>query len=133
MAIVPSRDWNPFLAMGKGLASLQSRAASQNAAMQQAAEMHKAQYAAHMYGMEMEAHKAGLAQQAAQAQQGRNMEFFGSVLRHAKHETPIHLAIGDVTAQFTKKPKSPSRKPTKTPRPLPVRDPQTGRAMKAPE
>jgi hypothetical protein len=64
------------------------------------------------------------------------MEFFSSVLRHAKHETPIHLSIGDVSTQFTKKPKPTPRTkaaPTKTPRPLPVRDPKTGRMMRAPE
>jgi hypothetical protein len=104
-----------------------------NEAQARAMEMHKAQYASHQYGMELESHKAGLAEEAAQAQHGRNMEFFSSVLRHAKHETPIHLSIGDVNAQFTKKPKAtpkPKTEPvaeTKKPKKVAFNDPETGR------
>jgi hypothetical protein len=132
MTQIGDRNWNPVL----GLVRMLPGTVSPNEAQSRAMEMHKAQYASHQYGMELESHKAGLAEEAAQAQHGRNMEFFSSVLRHAKHETPIHLSIGDVSTQFTKKPKPTPRTkaaPTKTPRPLPVRDPKTGRAMKAPE
>jgi hypothetical protein len=133
MTQIGDRNWNPLVALARALPGTEQP----NEAQSRALEMHKAQYAAHQYGMELESHKAGLAEEAAQAQHGRNMEFFGSVLRHAKHETPIHLSIGDVTAQFTKKPKATrapkTDEPSKTPKPLPVRDPKTGRAMKAPQ
>jgi hypothetical protein len=130
-------DWNPFSALARAAGKLGSKPQSDVEA--HAMAMHQAQYSAHQYGMQAAEHKAGLEEQAQQAQHGRNMEFFGSVLRHAKHETPIHLSIGDVSAQFTKKPKTmraPKAAPTqetKAARPLPVRDPKTGRAMKAPE
>lgn len=131
-----SGDFNPFLSVAKAFGKMGGK--PQSDVQAQAMAMHQAHYASHQYGMEMESHKSALQEQASQAQHGRNMEFFGSVLRHAKHETPIHLSIGDVTAQFTKKPKATrapkaETTPTKTPRPLPVRDPKTGRAMKAPE
>jgi len=133
MTQIGDRNWNPIVALARRLPGT----AQPNEAQARAMELHRAQYAAHQYGMELESHKAGIAEEAAAAQHGRNMEFFGSVLRHAKHETPIHLSIGDVTAQFTKKPKA-TRAPqtdasNKTPKPLPVRDPKTGRAMKAPQ
>lgn len=139
MSMQPSfsgSDVNPFKWVANKLGQYPKEASSE---YQHAVAMHQAQYAAHQYGMEAASHKAGLEEQAQQAQHGRNMEFFGSVLRHAKHETPIHLSIGDVSTQFTKKPKTmraPKTAPvqeTKTARPLPVRDPKTGRAMKAPE
>lgn len=135
MTQIGDRNWNPIL----GIARMLPGTVTPNEAQARAMEMHKAQYASHQYGMELESHKAGLAEEAAQAQHGRNMEFFSSVLRHAKHETPIHLSIGDVSTQFTKKPKAVRASKTetapvgKTPKPLPVRDPKTGRAMKAPE
>lgn len=131
MTQIGDRNWNPFLALARRIPT-----ATPNEAEMKARQFHQAQFMSHQYGMELETHKASLAEESAQAQHGRNMEFFGSVLRHAKHETPIHLSIGDVSAQFTKKPKTvkaSNAAPTKTPRPLPVRDPKTGRAMKAPE
>lgn len=139
MSMQPSfsgSDVNPFKWIANKLGQYPKQSTPE---YHQAMAMHQAHYAAHQYGMEAASHKAGLEEQAAQAQHGRNMEFFGSVLRHAKHETPIHLSIGDVSAQFTKKPKqmrAPQSAPTqeaKSPRPLPVRDPKTGRAMRAPE
>lgn len=138
MSMQPSfsgSDVNPFAWVANKLGKMGGDASEYHKAQ----AMHQAHYAAHQYGMEMETHKAGLQEQAQQAQQGRNMEFFGSVLRHAKHETPIHLSIGDVSAQFTRKPKQtraatpqPAAQEAKPPR-LPVRNPKTGRAMKAPE
>ena len=129
MTQIGDRNWNPIV----GLARMLPGTVQPNEAQARAMEMHKAQYAAHQYGMELESHKAGLAEEAAQAQHGRNMEFFGSVLRHAKHETPIHLSIGDVTAQFTKKPKAtPKSTATPTventkPSKIAYNDPATGR------
>lgn len=126
-----SGDWNPFSALARAAGKIGAKPDSDVEA--RAMEMHKAQYASHQYGMEAASHKAGLEEQAAQAQHGRNMEFFGSVLRHAKHETPIHLSIGDVSAQFTKRAKqtkAPQQPAPKTPKVV-QRDPKTGRAMKA--
>lgn len=127
-----SGDWNPFSSLARAAGKIGKKPDSDVEA--RAMEMHKAQYASHQYGMESATHKAGLEEQAQQAQHGRNMEFFGSVLRHAKHETPVHLSIGDVSVQFTKRPKQ-----TKVAQPAPQqtapkvvqRDPKTGRAMKA--
>jgi len=139
MSMQPSfsgSDVNPFKWIANKLGQYPKDSTPQ---YQHATALHQAQYAAHQYGMEAESHKAALSEQSAAAQHGRNMEFFGSVLRHAKHETPIHLSVGDISAQFTKKPKTtraPQAAPTQQPkqsRPLPVRDPKTGRAMKAPE
>jgi hypothetical protein len=131
-----SGDVNPFKWIANKLGQYPKESTPE---YHHAMALHQAQYAAHQYGIEAESHKAALAEQSAVAAHGRNMEFFGSVLRHAKHETPIHLSIGDTSAQFTKKPKTVrASKPapteeSKTARPLPVRDPKTGRAMKAPE
>lgn len=137
MSMQPSfsgSDVNPFKWIANKLGQYPKETTAE---YQKAAMMHQAHYAAHQYGMEAETHKAGLEEQAQQAQHGRNMEFFGSVLRHAKHETPIHLSIGDVSAQFTKKPKqikpsqaAPAQSTSKPPKVV-QRDPKTGRAMKA--
>ena len=133
MSMQPSfsgSDVNPFKWVANKLGQYPKEASSE---YQHAMALHQAQYAAHQYGMEAATHKAGLEEQAAQAQHGRNMEFFGSVLRHAKHETPIHLSIGDVSAQFTKRAKqtkAPQQPAPKTPKVV-QRDPKTGRAMKA--
>lgn len=130
-----SGDVNPFKWIANKLGQYPKQSTPE---YQQAMTMHQAHYAAHQYGMEMESHKAAIQEQAEQAQHGRKMEFVSSALRHAKHETPIHISVGDMSAQFTKRPKqmrAPQAAPTqnKSPRPLPVRDPKTGRAMKAPE
>lgn len=129
MTQIGDRNWNPFLALARAIPT-----ASGNEAELKARQFHQAQFMQHQYGMELETHKAGLAEEAAQAQHGRNMEFFGSVLRHAKHETPIHLSIGDVSTQFTKKPKqqrttkvaasAPAKSTTKK---VAFNDPETGR------
>lgn len=127
-----SSDWNPFSALARKIGKI---GGPQSETEARAMEMHKAQYAAHQYGMEAEAQKAGLQEQAEQAHHGRRAEFVTSILKHAKHETPIHINFGDVSVQFTKKAKK-----TKTPQPQPPkppkitpRDPKTGQAMKAPE
>lgn len=130
-----SGDTNPFKWIANKLGQYPKQSTPE---YQHAMALHQAQYASHQYGMEMESHKAGLQEQAEQAQHGRRMEFVSSALKHAKHETPLHISVGDMSAQFTKKSKqtrAPKAAPaqTKTPRPLPVRDPKTGRAMKAPE
>ena len=136
MSMQPSfsgSDVNPFKWIANKLGEYPKNKPSE---YDKAMMMHQAQYAAHQYGMEAESHKAGLEEQAAQAEHGRKMEFFKSTLRHAQHETPIHLGLGDTTLQFTKKSKpvrAPKTAPTKSAKPLPVRDPKTGRAMKAPE
>jgi hypothetical protein len=139
MSMQPSfsgSDVNPFKWIANKLGQYPKESTPE---YHKAMAMHQAQYAAHQYGIEAASHQAGLEEQAKQAQHGRNMEFFNSVLRHAKHETPIHLNMGDTSTQFTKKSKQ-SRTPriapaqaSNNPRPLPVRDPKTGRAMKAPE
>lgn len=131
-----SGDVNPFKWIANKLGQYPKESTPE---YQKAAMMHQAHYAAHQYGMEMESHKAALQEQSEAAQHGRRMEFVSSALRHAKHETPIHISVGEMSAQFTKKPKqsralqAPAQQPVKTARPLPVRDPKTGRAMKAPE
>jgi hypothetical protein len=126
-------DVNPFKWVANKLGQYPKKASPE---YEKAMMMHQAQYASHQYGMEMESHKASLQEQASAAEHGRKMEFVNSVFRHAKHETPIHVNVGDVAAQFTKKPKqtrAPQATPTKSAKPLPVRDPKTGRAMRAPQ
>jgi hypothetical protein len=130
-----SGDVNPFKWIANKLGQYPKQSTPE---YHHAMALHQAQYAAHQYGMELESHKAGLEEAAKQAEHGRRQEFVSSVLRHAKHETPIHISMGDYATQFTRKPKptkapQAAPTPTKNPRPLPVRDPKTGRAMKAPE
>lgn len=130
-----SGDVNPFDWVAKKLAKYPKKQ-GEPSQYDHAVALHQAHYAAHQYGMEMESHKAALQEQAEAAQHGRRMEFVSSALRHSKHETPIHISVGDMSAQFTKKPKqtrTSNLPPKKTPRPLPVRDPKTGRAMRASE
>lgn len=136
MSMQPSfsgSDVNPFKWIANKLGQYPKEPSEYDKAMQ----MHQAHYAAHQYGMEAASHQAALQEEAAKAEHGRNMEFFGSVLRHAKHETPIHLSMGDINTQFTKKPKQTrTQQPAaeqETPKPPKVvqRDPKTGRAMKA--
>lgn len=135
MSMQPSfsgSDVNPFKWIANKLGQYPKETTAE---YQKATMMHQAHYAAHQYGMEAEAQKAGLQEQAEQAHHGRRAEFVTSILKHAKHETPIHINFGDVSVQFTKKAKK-----TKTPQPQPPkppkitpRDPKTGQAMKAPE
>lgn len=132
-------DVNPFDWVARKLAKYPKKQEDELTPMDHAMAIHQAQYAAHQYGMEMESHKAGLEEQARQAEHGRRKEFLTSVLRHAKHETPIHLSMGDYSTQFVRKPKpevpqaqqikqTAKPKPTKTkPTKLAYNDPETGR------
>jgi len=130
-----SGDVNPFAWVANKLGKYPKK--QEDTPLDHAMEIHKAHYAAHQYGMEMESHKAALEEQAAQAEHNRRKEFVTSVLRHAKHETPIHISMGDYATQFTRKPKpetpqgqAPKQtKQTKQikPKKLAYNDPETGR------
>lgn len=126
MTQIGDRNWNPFLALARAIPT-----ASGNEAELKARQFHQAHFMQHQYGMELETHKAGLEEQAATAEHGRRMEFVSSILRHAQHETPIHINMGDYGAQFTKKAKQQraAAKPVaqeKSSR-LAYNDPETGR------
>ena len=123
MTNIPSRDWTPFLAAGRALSKLGNTSVENT--QQQALMGHM------MAAQQTHEHAVNL----LNAHYSAAHNYMNEVNKLAEPGTAIHTEAGPFKSAYTKrapKPRTP-KTPTKTPRPLPIRDPKTGRAMRAPE
>lgn len=123
MAIISSRDWNPFLAAGRALGRLGNT--SVESAQQQALRGHL------MAAQQTHEHAVNL----LNAHYSAANSYMNEVNKLAEPGTAVQTEAGPFKSAYTKRTpkKRVPKAPQKTPRPLPVRDPMTGRAMRAPE
>lgn len=123
MAEIPSRDWNPFLSAGRALSKMGNKNVENP--QQQALMSHM------MAAQQTHEHAVNL----INAHYSAAHNYMKDVNKLAAPGTVVQTEAGPFKSAYTTrtpKPRAP-KTPKKTPRPLPIRDPKTGRAMRAPD